>query len=80
MMRLAKKYGEENWIPPISPDLFILSSMRATINSYYGIFCFADSYRLRKSLYEDHFGALKNFFQPKDKTYSAMDMKKGVYL
>jgi RNA-directed DNA polymerase len=80
MMSLAKKYREENWIPPVKPDLFILSSMRATINSYYGIFCFADSYRLRKNLYEKNFGTLKNYFQPKDKTCSAMDTKKGVYL
>jgi RNA-directed DNA polymerase len=80
MMILAKKYREESWVPPINPDLYIVSSMRATINSYYGIFCFADSYRLRKKLYEDNFGDLKKFFEPKDKTYSAMDMKKGVYL
>lgn len=83
MMRLAKKYREENWIPPIKPDLFILSSMLATINSYYGIFGFADSYRLRRNLYDNHFGILKNFFQPKDKTHLAMRMrrmKKGVYL
>lgn len=83
MMRLAKKYRDENWIPPIKPNLFVLSSMLATINSYYGIFCFADSHRLRKNLYEEHFGILKNFFQPKEKTYSAMQikrMKKGVYL
>jgi len=76
MMHLAKKYRENNWIPPIKPDLFILSSMLATINSYYGIFCFADSYRLRKNLYENHFGALRNFFEPKDKTHSAMCIKK----
>ncbi len=80
MMRLAKKYREENWIPPIKPDLFILSSMRATINSYYGIFCFADSYRLRRKLYDEHFGGLKKYFKPKDKTFSAMDIKKGAYL
>jgi retron-type reverse transcriptase len=80
MMNLAKKYREENWVPPINPDLFILSSMRATINSYYGIFCFADSYHLRKKLYEDHFRGLKKYFQPKDKTCSVMMIKKGVYL
>lgn len=83
MMRLAKKYRNENWVPPIKPNLPVLSSMLATINSYYGIFCFADSYRLRKNLYDNHFGILKNFFQPKDKTHSAMRtkrMKKGAYL
>jgi hypothetical protein len=76
MMHLAKKYREENWITPIKPDPFILYSMLATINSYYGIFCFADSYRLRKNLYEKYFGTLKNLFEPKDKTYSAMCIKK----
>lgn len=83
MMRLAKKYRNENWIPPVSPTIFILSSMLATINSYYGIFGFADSYRLRRNLYDNHFGILKNFFEPKDKTHSAMRikrMKKGAYL
>lgn len=76
MMRLAKKHRSENWIPPINPNLSVLSSMLATINSYYGIFRFADSYRLRKNLYKNHFGILKNFFEPKDKTHSAIKIRK----
>ncbi len=75
-MPLAKKFRREKWRLPIDPDFAILSSILATINSYYGIFCFADSFRLRKNLYEKHFGHLKNFFESKNKLWSVMQIKK----
>ncbi|MDD4972518.1 MAG: reverse transcriptase/maturase family protein [Paludibacter sp.] len=49
-----------------SPSPYILKTILQTINSYYGIFGFANSYNLRISLYENHFGALQRFFAPKD--------------
>jgi len=79
MMSLAKKYRSANWILPINPDFSVLSSMLATINSYYGIFRFADSFRLRKNLYQNHFGILTKFFEPKDETYAIIKIKEGVY-
>lgn len=79
-LSLYKKCTKEIWQLPITPQLSILVQMLATINSYYGIFCFADSFRLRKDLYENHFGELKNFFEPTDKTYRVMKIKKGAYL
>ena len=41
---------------------FILSSL----NSYYAHFRHADSYKLRKHLWEKHFGILKKFLRPVD--------------
>jgi RNA-directed DNA polymerase len=47
-----------------------LNKMLATINSYYGHFCHADSYHLRRSLYQDHFGLLKRYLQPADRGFT----------
>ena len=48
----------------------MLDKMLATINSYYGHFCHADSYHLRRSLYEDHFGLLKRYLEPADSSFT----------
>jgi len=40
-----------------------LDKILATINSYYGHFRHANTYRLRKNLYTVHAGNLKNYFQ-----------------
>lgn len=50
---------------------FILSS----INSYYAHFRHADSYKLRKHLWEKHFGILKKYFRPVD-DFSYFKLKK----
>jgi len=50
-------------LPENKVDLnFILSS----INAYYAHFRHADSYKLRKHLWEKHFGILKKYFRPVD--------------
>jgi len=41
-----------------------LHKMQATVNSYYGHFKHANSYRLRKNIYEKHFGKLKEHLSP----------------
>lgn len=46
----------------MQPDRGLLSSMLCTLNSYYGIFRFADSYHLRKDLYINRFGNLQKMF------------------
>jgi len=46
-----------------------LDKMLATINSYYGHFKHANSYHLRRSLYEDHFGLLKRHLRPINSTF-----------
>ena len=47
-----------------------LDKMLATINSYYGHFKHANSYHLRRSLYEDHFGLLKRYLKPVDSSFA----------
>lgn len=41
-----------------------LQAMLATINSYFGHFKRANTYRLRKNLYDRHFGILKKYLRP----------------
>jgi len=48
----------------------MLDKMLASINSYYGHFCHADSYHLRRSLYEEHFGLLKRYLKPVDGSFT----------
>lgn len=43
-----------------------LKYVLSCINSYYAHFGHADSYKLRKHLWEEHFGALKNILRPVD--------------
>lgn len=65
-LKLSKSYIRKDLIPPVAPDLAILQKFLAVINSYYGIISFADSYKLRKNLYDKHFHLLKAYFQSKN--------------
>ena len=51
---------------PLSKPLTIkeLHTITAMINSYYGHFLHASCFRLRKNLYEKHFGILKKYIKP----------------
>jgi len=71
--KIAKKFRNRKF--PAEPQLSTLLSILSVINSYYGVFKFADSYKLRKNLYEDHFGELKKFFTPQDDQYKVMKIK-----
>lgn len=64
-LKISKYYFKKELIPPITLDLALLQKMLAVINSYYGIFSFANTYNLRKTLYEKHFHRLKKYFLPK---------------
>lgn len=48
-------------IPPSKEDIRQITAMA---NSYYGHFRHASCYRLRKNLYEKHFGVLKGYLKP----------------
>jgi len=74
-LSIAKKYRAKEIVPPIGMTLQILNKILATINSYYGIFRFANSYKLRKSLYEKHFYLLKRYFEPKDALFRVIKLK-----
>ncbi|MFA5638840.1 MAG: reverse transcriptase/maturase family protein [Anaerovoracaceae bacterium] len=64
--KLTKSYDKKELIPPIIPDLSFLQKILAVVNSYYGIFSFANTYNLRKTLYENHFHHLKKYFLPRE--------------
>ena len=66
--------------PPLAPEWPLLKKMEATINSYLGLMAHSDSWRLRKSLYEQHFGPLKRFFAPTGDSYGAVHVKKRFQL
>lgn len=74
-LTIAKKYRTGEVIPPVEMTFQILSKMLSTINSYYGIFLFANTYKLRKSLYEKHFYLLKRYFEPKDALFRAVKIQ-----
>jgi len=74
-LTLAKKYRTQEIIPPIKTTLQILNKMLATINSYYGIFRFANSYNLRKSLYAKYFHLLKVYFEPADTSFRSIKIR-----
>ena len=46
-----------------------LNSILAVINSYYGQFCHADTFNLRRAVYAKHFGVLKSYLDPADKNF-----------
>ena len=75
-LSITKKYRAGETISSIGITLHILNKILATINSYYGIFRFANSYKLRKSLYEKHFHLLKEYFEPKDTLFQVIELKK----
>ena len=58
---LKKKLWEFQYTKPEELDIAYVTSC---VNSYYAHFRHADSYRLRKHLWEKHFGILKNILRP----------------
>jgi len=74
--KLVKSFKSKEIIPPIKIDHIILNKILATINSYYGIFSFGNTYKLRKSLYQKHFHHLKKYFQAKNKDWKSMKINK----
>lgn len=57
------------WTPELRDDF---QEIFATVNSYYGQFKHADTFCLRRHLYEKHFNILKLYLLPSDKNYSHM--------
>ena len=55
------------WTPELCKDF---KEIFAVINSYYGFFKYANTFQLRRHIYEKHFGILKNYLTPADKKYS----------
>jgi hypothetical protein len=61
---------------PGVPSPALLQRMLATINSYYGVFSHADTWRLRKHIYHQELGPLKRFFLPDGPGYHHLQVKK----
>jgi len=59
-----------------NPDDKLLKKILSSINSYYGHFKHANSFRLRKHLHENHFGILKKFFIPANKEFTHFKINK----
>jgi RNA-directed DNA polymerase len=57
------------------PSPALLQRILATINSYYGVFSHANTYRLRKHIYEKELGPLKQFFLPDSAAYHHLKLK-----
>ncbi|XKM14389.1 RNA-directed DNA polymerase [Orbaceae bacterium ac157xtp] len=55
-----------------------LKRMEATINSYYALMQHANHYKLRKTLYHNHFGILKRYFKQANSDYFSIKIKKWV--
>ena len=75
-----KLLHEEELEPPVMPEWALIKRMEATINSYLGLMGHAESYTLRKRLYDRNFGPLKRYFLPVGPDYAAVRLKKRFLL
>lgn len=64
--KLSKMYRRGEIEEGVKVNHLILNSILQTINSYYGIFGFANSHNLRRNIYTNHFKNLKEFFIEKN--------------
>jgi len=67
ILRLDMEHPIRSWTPELCDDF---KEIYATINSYYGHLRHANTFKLRKHLYQNHFGILKIYLTPADKNYS----------
>lgn len=62
------------WTPELCQEF---RHIFAAVNSYYGLFTHANTFRLRRHIYEEHFGVLQAYLEPADKRYSRFLWKDG---
>lgn len=60
------------------PSMKIINKILQTINSYYGHFKHANTYKLRKTLYENSFLHIKNYIEKKDDNFYSFKIKPDV--
>jgi RNA-directed DNA polymerase len=77
--KLTKYYRQGLLKPGDLPSLEILSHMGSVLNSYYGIFRFANTWHLRRGLYFKHFHKLQDYFYPSH-SFTKMKLKPIVVL
>ena len=66
ILNLDMEHPIRLWTPELRDDF---KEIFATVNSYYGQFKHANTFKLRKHLYEKHFGILKIYLIPANKNY-----------
>ncbi|MBF8224475.1 RNA-directed DNA polymerase [Halomonas sp. 328] len=64
------------WYAPGVPNPALLQRMLATLNSYYGLFRQANTFRLRHHLYHRELGTLRRFFVPADAAYRHLRLRR----
>jgi hypothetical protein len=74
---MKSKLLELNKSSPVLEDF--LPGILAMINSYYGHYCHANSFNLRKNVYEKKLDNLKEAFLPKP-NYASLKLKDRHYL
>ena len=66
ILNLGMEHPIRLWTPELCNDF---KEIFATINSYYGQFKHANTFKIKKHLYEKHFGILKIYLFPANKNY-----------
>lgn len=76
--KLLVSQNQKQMVLPLSapPTKKELEKMLAMVNSYYGHFKHANCYNLRKDLFENHFGNLKEYLKPIDDNFSYFTLAK----
>ena len=62
---------------PGHPSPALLKRMLSTLNSYYGVFSHADTFGLRRHIYERELGRLQTFFIPEGPGYRYLRIRKA---
>ena len=60
--KLEKMYRKRKLKIPVQPSPELLKNILCCINSYYGILRFANTYKLRRDIYLNHFKGLQKYF------------------
>jgi hypothetical protein len=68
--------NHDAFIAPGHPSPALLQRMLATLNSYFGLFIHAHTWRLRKHLYHHELGPIQRFFLPEGPGYRHLRIKK----
>lgn len=74
VLRMDMEHPTTLWTPELCKDF---SHIFAAANSYYGLFKHADTFRLRRHLYEKHFGVLQAYLEPADEQYTRFIWNEG---
>nr|WP_162050461.1 RNA-directed DNA polymerase [Fluviibacter phosphoraccumulans] len=62
---------------PEQPTMAFLTRMLSTINSYYGIFGHANTWRLRKHIFQNELGPLRTYFIPEGPDYRHLQIRQA---